>query len=230
MRKLVLGATVAVMALVVAIPAWAASKVSGPVKLTTKQELASTGLKFDIKISNGTDGKPELVKRFAIALPKGTRFDGRGAARCDVTDAQVMEDIGKNCPANTKVGSGKVTATSDGSNTLTVDAVFYNLKPRSGPSSKAAIAIAFVADGTQLTGLDATGRGNKLISQVLTGELPGGFRVNRFRGSISKRSKGQRNLITSPAKCPKSRRWMLTTTFNFPSGPSKSPSKSPCNR
>ena len=230
MRRLLTGAAGTAVLLAVAIPALAATEATDwTAKLTSKNVSSSAGLDFSIKFADDAGGKPEALQSFVLTLPKGGEFDLRAAPKCVATDEELM--AGKPCPAKTQIGSGEASATSDGTNNVTVTSKIFNLKPLKKPKDRSAgeILFTFELGGETVASFAADAKGGKLKSPKLTA-LPLDFVITEFKGKIEKNKKGKRVFITTPDTCPKSKKWDIKATFKFPSSKSNVVAKSPCKR
>jgi len=183
---------------------------------TTKKPGKSTGFSFDVAFANtGGNAVPAALKKFSISLPKGSKFDGAGALQCKASDKELEEKQSAACPANTFVGSGTATAVPPGGgNTIKTTVKIANGK-------KGAFEFFFAVNGTDVTSFRATAKGSTLTSQTLTGTLPGGIIVTSFKGSIKKKSRDGKNLITTPKTCPRSKKWEAGGNFKFADGSHK---------
>lgn len=230
MRKLLLSAIGAAAVLAVAIPALAATQATDfKAKFTTPKTSASSGLKFSVKFTDDDGGKPEGLKRFTLILPKGSEFDLRAGPKCVLTAEEFEQQ--KPCPDKTQIGSGKASATSDGTNNVDVTSKLYNLKPLKKPKdpSSGEILFTFYLAGDPVTGFSVDAKGRKLKSPQL-GDFPLNFAITDFAGTIEKHKKGKRVLITTPDTCSRARKWKLGASFTFPSGTTKPVVTSRCKR
>jgi hypothetical protein len=202
------------------------------VKHTGKTPGSSTGVKFKISFGNAEvpNGVPQGLQSFKIKLHKGTKLDGRGAAQCRATAADLMSKGAGACPAASRIGSGNATATSAVGASVKAEAAIFNEKFE----GRDAFLFIFLIDDAYITAFDGYIKGNTLSSTGLTGALPGDFVVTKFNGTINKHSKGKgkrrHDLITAPKVCPKrSRKWTNTATFVFQNGDKDNASNtSPC--
>lgn len=229
MRKL-LAAAGATALVAVAGSALAATQATDfKAKLTSKNPSSSTGLNFSVKFTDDDGGKPEALQRFVLDLPKGAKFDLRGSPKCVATDEEL--EAGKPCPKRTQIGAGEASATSDGINNVTVDSRIYNLAPRKKPKDPSSGEALFTFDlnGETVASFAADAKGRRLKSPKLT-SLPLDFVITDFEGKINKRKKGRRVLITTPGKCPKSRKWKIRAAFKFAGGTTKPVVTTPCKR
>jgi hypothetical protein len=198
----------------------ASEATSYSVKHTVKAAGASTGIKFEVGFGDpaAPNGLPSGLQSFKIKLHKGTKIDAAAAPQCVVSAEDLMSEGAAACPAATRIGTGTASATSAAGQTITVDAVIFNEKL----GKRNAFLFVFVLNGAYVTAFDAPVKGNTISASGLTGALPGELVVTRFTGSIGKRSSRRgnhrHNLITTPAKCPKSRKWTNTANFTFVNG------------
>jgi hypothetical protein len=197
MRKFVVLGVLAVVAAATAAVAFASSEATTfSFKQSSHAEGSSTGIAFKVEFGDpdAANGLPSGLKDFKITMPKGAKIDPAGAPQCKTTAADLMSKGAAACPVATRIGTGKATAT-DG--TTIVDVAY---------------AAAF----------DAPVKGNTLSAKGLTGAVPGGLLVTKFSGTIGKHSKGRgkkkHNLITTPAACPKSKKWTNKASWAFVGG------------
>jgi hypothetical protein len=222
MRKLGIVLAVAVLAAATATVALAASEITTfSVKHSAKAEAASTGISFKTAFGDpdAATGLPSGVKGFTIKLHKGTKIDPAGATQCKATAEDLMAKGPAACPAASRIGKGTATATPPtGGAGVTVDAVVFNEKV----SGRNAFLFMFVSNNAYVTAFDAFVKGNTMSASGLDGAIPGGLIVTKFNGTIDKHSKGKgkkkHNLITTPAACPKSKKWTNKGTFTFTNG------------
>ena len=62
-------------------------------------------------------------------MPKGAKFDAAGAAQCKATNADLMAKGAAACPAASRVGTGKATATN-GTAVVDVAGFIFNEKAK----------------------------------------------------------------------------------------------------
>ncbi len=222
MRKLGAVLAIALLAAATATVALAASEIATfSVKHSAKAEGASTGISFKTTFADpdAATGLPSGVKAFTIKLHKGTKIDAAGATQCKASAEDLMAKGPAACPAASRIGKGTATATPPtGGAGVTVDAVVFNEKV----SGRNAFLFMFVSNNAYVTAFDAFVKGNKLSASGLDGAIPGGLIVTKFNGTIDKHSKGKgkkkHDLITTPATCPKSKKWTNSGTFTFNNG------------
>ena len=182
----------------------------------TKKTAKSTSFSFDVAFANaGGDPVPAALTRFTVSLPKGSKFNHAGAPQCTATDKQLTAKGSAACAAKTQVGTGKASAVpAGGGNTINTTVKIFNM-------DKKQFMFQIQLAGKDAARFFATTKRTSLASQALTGKLPGGVIVTSLEGSIKKKSSDGKNLITSPAKCPKSKKWTFGGTFKFADGTHK---------
>jgi hypothetical protein len=222
MRKLVVCAVMAIFSATAAGVALGKTEATTfSVKHTTRSEGASTGIRFKVEFSDpeAPNGLPSGLQSFKIKLHKGTKFDGRGATQCKVTNEELDNEGLAACPKASRVGSGTATAASAAGVTVNPESVIFNEVVK----GRDALLFLFVLDDAVVAGFDAYIKGRTMSATDLTGALPGELVVTEFAGTINKHSKGRgkrrRNLITAPSVCPPgSRKWKNTGSFVFLNG------------
>jgi hypothetical protein len=232
MRKLLAALSIAVVAAGGGTAALAASEATKySVKHLTKVPGSSTGISFKITFGDpdAAGGLPAGLQSFKLKLHKGTKIDPAGAPQCTVTSEDLMAKGAAACPANTRIGTGAAVANAPTGEAVPVDGVIFNEKV----GKRNAFLFLFLLNGTYAAAFDAPVKGNTISATGLTGALPGGLVVTQFNGKISKRSTGRgrkkHNLMTAPAKCPKSKSWTNSANFQFVNGDKDTTSStSPC--
>lgn len=222
MRKLaVCGVMALICATVAGVALGSSEATTFSVKHSNGAEGKSTGIKFKIEFSDpeAPNGVPSGLKSFKIKLHKGTKFDGRGAPQCKVTDEELDSKGLAACPKSSRVGTGTASATSGAGAPVKTESVIFN----EVVNGRDALLFLFVIDDAVVAGFDAFIKGRTMSASGLTGALPGDLVVTEFAGTINKHSKGRgerlRNLITAPAVCPPgSRKWNNTGSFTFQNG------------
>jgi len=221
MRKLGIVLAIALLAATATVALAASEIATFTVKHSAKAEGASTGISFKTTFADpdAATGLPSGVKAFTIKLHKGTKIDAAGATQCKASADDLTTKGPAACPAASRIGKGTATATPPtGGTGVTVDAIVFNEKV----SGRNAFLFMFVSDNKYVTAFDAFVKGNTLSASGLDGAIPGGLIVTAFNGTIDKHSKGKgkkkHNLITTPAACPKSKKWTNSGTFTFTNG------------
>lgn len=220
MRKLALCGALALVAAVTATVALASTQATTfSFKQSSHKPGTSTGVAFNVAFGDpaAANGLPAGLKDFKITMPKGAKIDPAGAAQCKTTAAKLMSKGAAACPASTRIGTGKATAT-DGSVTVDVAGYVFNEKVK----GKNAWLFLFLINKSYAAAFDAPVKGGTLSAKGLTGAVPGGLLVTKFAGAIGKHSKGsgkrKHNLITTPSSCPKSKNWVNKATWVFVDG------------
>jgi hypothetical protein len=220
MRKLVVLGVLAVAAAATAAVAFASSEATTfSFKQSSHAEGSSTGIAFKVEFGDpdAANGLPSGLKDFKITMPKGAKIDPAGAPQCKTTAADLMSKGAAACPVATRIGTGKATAT-DGTAIVDVAGYVFNEKA----SGKNSWLFLFLINNAYAAAFDAPVKGNTLSAKGLTGAVPGGLLVTKFSGTIGKHSKGRgkkkHNLITTPAACPKSKKWTNKASWVFVGG------------
>jgi hypothetical protein len=233
MLKLLLCGVLVVVGAATAAVAFASSQATTfTFKQSTHAEGAPTGIAFKVEFGDpdAPNGLPSGLKNFKITMHKGAKIDPAAATQCKVTPEKLMSDGAAACPASSRIGKGKATATN-GSVVVTVDGFIYNEKV----GGKNAFLFLFLINNAYAAAFDAPVKGNTISATGLTGAIPGGLLVTKFSGTIDKHSKGRgkkkHNLITAPPVCPKSKKWTNKASFVFVDGAKDTAtSTSPCKR
>jgi hypothetical protein len=232
MRKVVLSAVVAVVAGTAAAALASSQATTFSFKQSAHAEGASTGIAFKVEFGDpdAPNGLPSGLKDFKITMPKGAKIDPGGATQCKTTAADLMSKGAAACPASSRIGTGKATATN-GSAVVNVEGFVFNEKA----SGKNAWLFLFLINKAYAAAFDAPVKGNTLSAKGLTGAVPGGLLVTKFSGTIAKHSKGRGKkkhvLISAPSVCPKSKKWTNKASWTFVDGTKDtSTSTSACKR
>jgi hypothetical protein len=231
MRKLVVCGVIGVVGAATAAVALASSQATTfSFKQSARAAGAPTGISFNVEFGDpdAPNGLPSGLKDFKITMPKGAKIDPAGATQCKATNADLMSKGAAACPASSRIGTGKATAT-DGSATVNVEGFVFNEKA----AGKNAWLFLFLINDGYAAAFDAPIKGNTLSAKGLTGAVPGGLLVTKFSGTIAKHSKGRGKkkhvLITAPSVCPKSKQWSNKASWTFVDGSkAASTSTSPC--
>lgn len=220
MRKLLISGVLALAVVSTAAVAFASSQATTfSFKQSAHKEGASTGIAFKVEFGDpdAANGLPAGLKDFKISMPKGAKIDPAGAPQCKASNADLMAKGAAACPASTRIGTGKATAT-DGNATVNVEGFVFNEKV----GKKNSWLFLFLINDAYAAAFDAPVKGNTLSAKGLTGAVPGGLLVTKFAGTIGKHSKGRgkkkHDLITAPTVCPKSKKWTNKATFTFLDG------------
>ena len=243
MRKLLIGASVGVVMLVVAAFALADTVQTFNQTYTTKKKSTSTGTSFQTNSSeDANDAKnhqPKATREFDIKFPAGTKVNTGAAPQCKNVDESAADP----CPKNTKVGSGhaQVLLPFNGTEPIDADVTAYNrkkglwlyvvpnfpnqapvvLKPKYvGLTLKTATPPNCIASTNQ-NGHCVASDGSDGAEAVLT----------EFDLKVKAIKKGKKTFLKSPPKCPKSKTWPFVAKITYDDGTSVSPSSlSPCKK
>jgi hypothetical protein len=231
LRRLFIGALTGVLVLALAASASAVFKQDFSLKFTQKKPAKSTGLTAVLQSSDpdAPGAKPKGVRKIAIKFPAGTLFDTGVPTPCRATDASIQTSNGGVCPRGSKVGAGNaeaVTGFGAGVDPIQESVVAYSntneiiffLRPK-GP-----VGQTLVLRGK----LKASKSGPTLTTVVPPLCLPGGSPPECKNGEavltkfelvvkgISKTiKKKRRNYVTTPSKCPGSKKWTTKGTFTY---------------
>jgi hypothetical protein len=184
-----------------------------------------TGLTLDARYLNPEDRtkKPPAITKVVIALPEGTRIDTGALPVCEATNDEIQA-LGRDaCPAESKVGEGKLEVYTGGPN----DPVVNDLTLYNGPGQIVEI-VSF--EGTNATaGIDRlTIEGNVLrgAPPVVPGGPPDGrTAVSRIVWNVPAHG---RYLVTPPV-C--GGEWLTVGEFGFnDGGETRVESPQPCVR
>lgn len=200
-------------------------------QFTTKRPHASTGVVVAIDYFNPQDraAKPPAVRRIVTRLQAGTTIDPSVVAQCDEPRA-----LAGACPPDSRVGSGTITVATGFPGPLAIlteDTTLF--------AANHGLIFLTQDRATHLRMANtATVQGNTMTSTLTTplpGTLPDGGALREIRLNINAISKGsgasRRNLVTTPATCPRSRRWTNLGTFTYADGVTQTVgSSSPCTR
>ena len=222
MRKLGVFALVLAVAVATAAVAFASSQATTfSFKQSSKKPGTPTGIAFNVAFGDpaAANGVPSGLKDFKITMPKGAKIDPAGAAQCKTTDASLMSKGAGACPAATRIGTGKATATSaDGATNVDVAGFVFNAKS----AGKSSWLFVFLINNSYAASFYAPVKGPTLSAKGLTGAVPGDLLVTKFAGTIAKHSKGRgkrkHDLITTPSSCPKNKKWTNKATWVFVDG------------
>ena len=196
MRKLVLSAVVLVVAATAAVGPGFEPGHHLQLQAVDARGGRSTGIAFKVEFGDpdAANGVPSGLKDFKITMPKGAKIDPGGATQCKTTDANLMSKGAAACPAASRIGTGKATATStDGSTNVDVAGYVFNAKA----TGKNSWLFLFLINNSYAASFYAPVKGPTLSAKGLTGAVPGGLLVTKFAGTIAKHSKGRARRSTS---------------------------------
>jgi hypothetical protein len=220
MRKLLVLAIVVVAASGAAVAFASSQATTFSFKQSTHKAGTPTGIAFKVEFGDPdvANGLPSGLKDFKITMPKGAKIDPAGAVQCKATDADLMSKLAAACPAASRIGSGKATASNGSTVTLDVAGYVFNAKA----AGKNSWVFLFLINNGYAASFSAPVKGGTLSAKGLSGAVPGGLIVTKFAGTIAKHSKGKgrkkHNLITAPSSCPKNKKWTNKATWVFVDG------------
>ena len=244
MRKLVVGALLGALSLVVAAVAIGATATSG----TTVQNFDQTYSAKKVKKSTGTtfstsstdeqnprNKQPKRVTNFDITFPAGTKINSKAVPQCKATESDFAAETNPDnaCPKGSKIGSGTVTArlpiqnTADLNGTVTA----YN-------ANKGLLLYVIIQSplGNQVLLIKPKFRGLKLLTQVPATCIPPNRPDQGCKDSSgqeqaavltsfklktkpvgSGRGAKRKNLITTPSSCT-SAGWKFAASLKYADG------------
>jgi hypothetical protein len=199
----------------------------------------STGTSTSLKASEpeAPAGKPsKAARKVTIKFPAGSKFDTGVPNVCRADDDEIIATKGAACPRGSKVGAGSaeaITGFGAGVDPVQEAIIAYNntnelilyLTP------KGTIGQTFVLRPK----LKASRTGPTLTTTVPPLCLPGGTPptcsngeavLTKFDlktvGIVKTISGKRRNYVTTPTKCPRSKKWTTKITFNYSDGSTQS--------
>ncbi len=199
-------------------------------QFTTKRAHSPTGVVVSIDYFNPQDraAKPPPVRRIVTRLQPGATIDPSVVAQCDEPRA-----LAGACPPDSRVGSGTITVATGFPGPLAIlteDTTLF--------AANHGIIFLTQDRATHLRmAATATVQGNTMTAPVppLPGTAPDGGALREVLLNINAISKGsgasRRSLVTTPATCPRSRRWTNLGSFTYADGVTQTvSSSSPCTR
>jgi hypothetical protein len=190
---------------------------------------AKTALLFHAvyKPAGDPSSKPSPIRKVVVHAPAGTRFHTAAVARCTASDDEIKAEGSGACPAESRLGAGKLTADSGFGppvDPIAGDITLFN--------SGTEVIEVVTAPGTDRTlGIDRlTIKGSTLTAHppVTPGGPPDGETAVRQIDFTIERKTGY---VTTPRLCPRTRRWVATGTFGFKDGVEETlTSKAACKR
>jgi len=165
MRKLVTGAVVAILSLVLAGAALAAFTQTSTITLTAHSAGKTTGLKANVSSTDPSVPQPKAAKLLVVTFPSKTRFNLATplVTACKLSDTQLA--VGAACPTKSLIGTGSAVANAyplDTSVPATVKSYV------AGAKAMVMVATANVLGETMRTIIHATVSGSKLTIPVPT--------------------------------------------------------------
>jgi hypothetical protein len=191
----------------------------------TTRPATPTGLRLHVvyRDPENPEGKAPVLTAAAFALPDGTRIDNAAVPRCAATDEQFRARGRDACPPDTRIGEGKLVATTGTpGDPVTTDVTVFN------GDGQLIELVTFEGTNT-MAGLDRlTVEGSTLRAHppATPGGPPDGrTSIREVRIAIPARG----GLVTTPPSCPADRTWRGLGTFSFEGHPeAKVPATAPC--
>lgn len=223
MRK---AALLALLSVIVAVPAFAATREEHKFTLafSTKAAGVKSGVKFlTDRTAYKAPPQGELADRVATVtflMATGTRTNPNAYPACN---AKALEEKGPMaCPKGSKVGTGKAEVITG----LPIDPI--NMTAQIFTKKNGLLTYLTGSGQTQVLALSM--KGNKIVAPVprkclVPSDCAQGEAVLK-RLSVSLNSG---KLVTTPAKCPSSRKWTNTAVYKYVNGDTeRETSTSPC--
>ncbi len=212
--------TVALLAVAALSPASAAAqRQDASLVLTTPKPDTPTGLELRIDYVNPGDSaaKPPAVRRVAETLARGAAFDTAAPELCTASDLELMTLGAGACPEGSVVGDGEIVVDTGipGARRLPSTVTFLNNTGQ---------LIFLAAVGPVRLVIRAVQDGREAISDApfLPGTLPDGAAIDTVRVDLDRIVTDRGSYITTPTRCPRSRRWVNRTSFTYADGVTES--------
>jgi hypothetical protein len=203
--------------------------------LDQRKPARPSGEVIDIDYVNPYDAaaKPPPVRRVVTTLPPGARIDTSVPDLCPASDAELMLSGEAACPAGSKVAEGEATVDTGLPGPARIVEVEVDQFNNAGE-----LIFLNTAKGTSLRTVfraKVTARQTVTDAPMLPGTPPDGGAIDTVHLKTFRIVKGQRRArrayITTPRRCPKSRRWVTSIAFTYDGGVTQTvQSESPCKR
>ena len=237
MRKAILLALVCALAGALAVPVIAATRHEHKfaMKFSSKTPKKSTGLTFSTNRFGYQVPAPNTpadpVTKLAFTLQKGTKIKPTVVPACSKSKLESLGPTG--CPAGSKIGSGSAQA-------ITGIPALDPVREKATLFATRGGILAYLS-GAQTIVLQLKARGNKLSTTVPSVCLPPGTPAQGcpngeavltvFKSNIRAKHTSKGNLVTTPSKCPSSRKWTNKVKYTFRNGDTETEqSSSLCRR
>ena len=201
-------------------------------ELSTKAPGAVTGLKFHVLYKNPDDpeGKPPPIASAVFELPPGMRIDDEAVPKCTASNEEFRAQGRDACPAETRVGEGKLTAMTGvpGADPVNTDIVAFN-------GDGELVEVVFFEGTNTVAGMDRlTIEEGRLVAHppATPGGPPDGrTAVREIRLELPPRTgEGGRHYVTAPPDCPTGI-WASRALYEFEDGGKTTvTSEAPCIR
>ena len=219
MRLAAVGVVLATVGGVGTAAAAASDRLVADLKLTSKRPNQPTGATLHLVWPDGEDGKPKPEKVGIFRLPAGSRVNQSAIPVCTATDAELRVRGGSACPGGSELGPGRVTFVSGfGSpfDPVTLENDWYHapgqlvglFHPQGSRTPTIAVnrvdiqGSTFVARPALPPGFPP---GTKTAPKQSDQEIYG---LSTTRGAF----------LTTPPRCPRSRKWVAHATVIYDDG------------
>jgi hypothetical protein len=203
---------VALAALAVGAAEASAQRQTASLALTSAKPNAPSGLELRIDYASPADpaAKPPAVRRVAEKLARGAAFDTSAPELCAASDLELMVLGAAACPSGSVVGEGEIVVDTGipGARRLVSDVTFLN-------NTGQLIFVAAVGPARLV--IRASQGGREAVSQApfLPGTLPDGAAIDTVAVDLDRVVTERGSYITTPPRCPRSRRWVHRTSFTY---------------
>lgn len=223
MRKSMIIAVTAVLALVLTGTALANFTQASNVVLTATHAGKSTGIKADIHSATSPGEAPKAAKLLVIAFPAGTKFGLAHMKPCTLSDGQLT--AGKSCPSGSLIGTGSATASAF----PLPQPILAGVKAYAAGPTKMVLVVKATSPVPQTLVIRDTTSGAKLTIPVPSPTVAG-FKVvlTSLKLNVPARGSGKTALITA-GKC-RAHSFIVTSHFVYTDGSQANlQSSSPCS-
>ena len=191
--------------------------------LSQKRPDRPTAERFRFDYANPDDGdsKPPAVTRVVTILPRGARYDASVPASCTASDEELMAQGAAACPPDSAIGGGVITVDTGvpgPGRIVTADTEFFN--NAEDPEGEFIYLNTVRGSGARtVVRADVTRRRTITQAPLLPGTPPDGGAIDTVDVTVAKVVRtvdGERRAyITTPPRCPRSRRWVARVTFTY---------------
>jgi hypothetical protein len=178
----------------------------------------ASGVRVDIDYVNPDDpaAKPPAVRRVVEQFAQGARIDTAAPELCTASDAELMALGESACPPGSKVGEGVVTVDTGipgPGRIVTADVDFFN-------NTNQLIYLNTVRGTGARSVIRAAVGSNTVVTDVamLPGTPPDGGAIDVVHVSFPRLVRNGRAYLTTPPRCPPSRRWINQVSFTYGDG------------
>ena len=199
----------------------AAQRQVASLEMTNPRPDSPTGVELRVDYVNPDDpaAKPPAVRTVVLALARGARFDTAAPALCGASDLELMALGAAACPEESIVGSGEITLDTGvpGARMIASEITFLNNTEEliflaSAPPLPAQLVIR----------AQVSGRQSVTRAPFLPGAPPDGAAIDTVRVGLERMVTERGAYVTTPPRCPRSRRWRNRITFTYDGGVTES--------